>query len=203
MPNNYKTPNVISIPDPKGLDLAIYQLQTKFTYLTWLTYSFGRAWVMNDFEGEGTRRTTTSDGIKPKVFAGPLSNKKDGNYLDALPNDNWNSYSFFVAEGQETPTGNDEWQSVGRNIFTRPMSVIFWLRVDKTHPSYRHIPLEEIKTEVYAKFKLIPKVKVTGYTDETEEVWSGFDWTNNQNKNLRYPNMGFRIFFDLTYNESC
>lgn len=204
--SNYKTPNVITIPNPTGLDLALKQIQDKLIYITWLQYAFGRAWVMNDFEGNGTRRVTTADGVKPKIFVGALGNKKDGNYIDALPNDNWESYSFFVAEGPETVSNGPEnggWFYSGRNTFLRPMSLIVWLRLNKVDNTKDYIFLEETKQDVYDKLKLIPKLQVTGYTDETAEVWQGFDWTNNENKNLRYPNMGFRIFFNLSYSEPC
>lgn len=203
MANNYINPNIITIPDPKGLDLALFQIQTRLGELSWLEKVFGRAWKINNFEGEGRARVTTNDGVKPKIFTGVATNKKDGNYADALPNDSWTSYSFFVAEGSEEIAQEGGWSFANRNIFTRPMSLIVWLRLNVVDNTKSYIFLEESKEAVYSKLKGIPKLQVTGYTDETSEVWSGFDWTNNDNKNLRYPNMGFRIFFNLTYTESC
>lgn len=195
---SYNNPTVFSVPDAVGLDLALQNIQTRLSELPWLTKIFGRAWPMNDFQGDGRRLITTAQGIKPKTFQSSNVNGKDGNYIDVLPNDNLNSYSFFVSDGNETT----EDYSINTNIVQRPMSLIVWVRLNKVDASKPYIFLEELKEGVYAKLKTFgQKVTITGYTDQTNEVWQGFEWSQNENKNLRYPNMGFRIFFTLYYND--
>lgn len=193
---SYNNPTVFTVLNPVGLDLALFGIQTKLSELTWITKVFGRAWPMNDFHGDGRRLVTTAQGIKPKTFQSSNINGKDGNYIDLLPNDNLTSYSFFVSEGSEVI----EDYALATNFAQRPMSLIVWTRLNKVDNSKPYIFLEELKEAVYDKLKFFgKKVTVTGYTDETSEVWAGFEWSSNENKNLRYPNMGFRIFFTLYY----
>ena len=195
---SYNNPTVFSVPNPVGLDLALYNIQTKLSELTWITKVFGRSWPMNDFQGEGRRLISTAQGIKPKTFHSSNINGKDGNYIDMLPNDNLASYSFFVSEGNEAI----EDYSRNTNIAQRPMSLIVWTRLNKVDQSKSYIYLEELKEAVYSKLKTFGnKVTITGYADQTADVWAGFDWSSNENKNLRYPNMGFRVFFTLHYED--
>ncbi len=195
---SYINPVVVSIPNAKGLDLAVKGIQNSLSSLTWLDKIFGRALPFLDYEGDRTRRVTTGDGIVPKVFESRTTDGKSANYYSVLQNDNLDAFCFFYAEGRETP---NDYSSSSMNSYNRPMSLIVWVRLNKVDSSKTYNYLGELKDEIYSVLKKNKNVKVTGYEDETDEVLSGFN--RLENFNFRYPNVGMRIFFDLQYYEDC
>jgi hypothetical protein len=190
---SYNDPIVYIPPNPKGLDFAISKIQNSLSSIDFLSKIFGRAWEIDDYRGDDKRLVTGSQGVRPKAFASSNINGKDGNYYTLLPNDNLTSYCFFVPESRENIEHG--------KLASRDMSLIFWGNLHKIDSSKKHPFLEEIKEQFYDVFELIGSIDVHGYTDITSEVWDGFDWTSNDNKNSRYPNMGFRIYFNLSYDE--
>ena len=190
---SYKLPIIIPIPDPVLLDELIQDIQQDFqANLRWLEYAFGRAKPFND-----------NGFIEPRVFYSQTTATKDGEYRDVWPNDYWQSHCFFLSEGPET---YEDYINIpnARNVWERPISIVFWFNLHRIDSSKNYDFSEELKFDVYTRLKQFRHVELTNFVDNSaEEVFQGFNIQDTDSKNFAYPFTGFRIFANLSGYEQC
>ena len=204
-PQPFKNPNTPTITTPVGVDKVIQDLQVSYSNnLSWLEKSFGRAYIMSrktDNKGDSDL-LTRQDYIYPGLWQG---NNLD--MLDGLANDNLNAYSFFLKEGNETPT--DYYQNQ-RNKWTVDISNIFWLnlkRIDstKTYPFAEEL-LEEVKQVISTtRFSGMSgaSIEIVDIFEKPSEIFQGFTLDLAETQHLGYPYHGFRILMQASYVGIC
>lgn len=189
---SYINPQILAIPNPKGIDVAIADIQLKLSAVTYLEKIFGRAFIMKEM-------VNGKECTVPKVYNG----KKE--YYTALPNDSLSAYVFFVATG---PDEYDEFERNQSNIIERKVSLIFWCNLKKINPSKDYIFTEEIKADLMKQLSFSSSVKsVDSIIDEEfAEIFSEvklYDkYYEGKNQPITYPFAGLRINMTLSYRDS-
>ena len=93
---SYNKPKIVLIPDPKGIDKAIQELQLGFRDLAWLDTVFGRAFVQKEkvsvSEGEAQAFGTSN---RPREIVYPECNGRNNEPINVMPNDNCKGMAFF------------------------------------------------------------------------------------------------------------
>lgn len=178
-----------------GFDAAIGSIQTGLSALSWLTKSFGRAWVFKEKDLEGRVKKV------PKVFEGQTDGKQ-GEYMNVLPNDFLQAYSFIKADGPE------EWSEFNRfegSMKSRKVSVIFWVNLKSINVAKNYIFIDELKDAVEDILKINPNVlSMDAYFDErAEDVFDGYTIDDVESQYLMYPFSGMRFQLTLSYPEVC
>ena len=190
---SFKTPNIILIPDPVGLDELIQDIQQDFqANLPWLQYAFGRARPHND------------DGvIEPRVYYSQTTSTKEGEYRDVWPNDYWQSHCFFLSEG---PQNYIDYINIPKatNIWNRPISIVFWVNLHRIDSTRNTSTTEPLVLDVLNRLKNFEHIEVTSVVDNSAElVFQGFSIQNTDSKNFAYPFVGFKIFANASGYEPC
>lgn len=190
---SYKTPNIIPIPNPVLLDELIQEIQQDFqANLPWLEYAFGRAKPFND-----------KGFIEPRVYYGQTTAKKEGEYYSMLPNDYWKSHCFFVSDG---PQSFLDYENIpnSRNIWSRPISMIFWVDLYKIDSTINSASTEPLIFDVLTRIKQFRHIQVLNIIDNSAiEVYQGFNIQDTSSENFAYPFTGFRILCNLSGYEQC
>ncbi len=193
------TPHVVS--DPRGIDFVVKGLQLQFdTNLDWLDKSFARAVIRTE------ERENQGEYVFPAMF---VQNGYD--YLNMLELDNFDSYSFFVARDPETVTDYEEEQ---RNNYSRRLSCIFWMNLQRVDDSRQDDFLEELKIEIRksimaARYDFnsnggeVLGVEVLAIYDEPKNIFEGFSLNVTDTQFLYYPYRGLRIDLNCSYIENC
>jgi len=177
-------PQVVFEPAPLGFEAVVNSYQQAFSALMWNEKSFGRAYEQPDDEAE--RRT-------PKVYT------QGGEYIDALPNDNLNAFSFIMARSEERYID-------GENL-ERDVSAVFWLDLSRVRPGVDKASVTQFSTEVIKVIQQHPYTMNVQrvYDERIEDIFFGYI-TNEMmksNKYLMYPFGGFRIDFTVGYPNPC
>jgi hypothetical protein len=176
-----------------GLDSAIRNISKQLEQLPWLINIYGRAYSYKTEKGK----------VKPYTY------KKDNEYDNVLPNDNFNAQCFFKAKGDEItnfdfPKGS---RRTGLIQFERDISLIVWVNlqtIDYANKSdYNYT--ERLKEDVMKRLKSSQEVmKIKTYIDEdSKRVFDGYDLDDVQQHYLMMPYTGFRIDLTVKYSEKC
>lgn len=190
---SYINPKILIISNPKGIDAAIAELQTKLANIPYIDKVFGRAF-------RSIEVTKDKKQIEvPKVYQGSKE------YYTALPNDNLKSYVFFIA------TGDDEYLDFNRsqsNEITRDVSLIFWGNLKKINPAKDYIFTELIKADLLRELSFASPVQsINSIVDEEfSEIFKEFRAADKlyigKEQDLMYPFAGVRINMTLAYRDS-
>jgi hypothetical protein len=181
-----------------GLDSPIEDIRVAIASLSWISKSFGRAW---EFKEKGLVSGKT---IKvPKVY------ESNGEYINALPNDNIFSTgvaaSSFIAV-REAEKYSSYQPRTGSMKQTR-LSVIIWGNLKLIDATKDYIFTEELKKQIEDKIKVLACVgEIVEWVDErTEEVFRGYDVSSGDfdTQYLMYPYAGIRVDVIVNYPESC
>ena len=188
---------------PVGLDAAIQRTAIKLeTDLLWLTHSYGRAFLFNERQMDGSSRRM------PKVYS------TKGEYVNVFPNDKIQAFSFFWPVSEEQPA---EEITGFHNLPVskeRTVALIFFINLKSVNPAKDYVFTEEIKQDIERVLRKCPDVQaIQSYVDEDiEKVYSGFDLDENARyKNagnkvtqwLMYPYAGLRFELKMGYRDDC
>lgn len=191
MPTN---PTPIVLNDPKGIDLALFEIQTKLTGatgLSWLTNAYGKAEYKKEIEGNSTI-------IYPAVYAG---NKE---YLKLFPDAHLGNFCFFIVDDNEEILS----QSLKNRELKSKFSLIFWFDFDSVYPSPL-IPdeysIENVKYQVSTFFKTNTFSSAFEWKNtyhNGSNIYDGFTDKEIDNQFLMRPYGGFRLEGTITYFEN-
>lgn len=197
----YSNPNIPIIPDPKGFDKAIAEIQTAVGTVPYIEKSFGRAFIHKE-------------NIVGKIVSLPKVYQGAGEYYNPLPNDNFKAQTFMLAAGEEI--ADDDFENYGQNTFTRKVALIFWGNLKAIDSAKDYIFLEEIKMDILEALRYTSSFKsFDSYVDERySDVFREFSsYISNASKDtaeaeintqyLMYPYSGFRMTITLVYQQSC
>lgn len=187
-----KNPAVVYVPDPHGIDVAIYDLQARLAAIPWLEKSFGRAWTLPDPTVADKRR------IVPMVYQG------DGEYYVILSNDALRSYSFWRVRGRR---GVEQWSPLNnRGVYQHldTVDLIVWANLKAIDKTKDHIFKETLITDVMRRLDGSHMITVTGiFDDKVEDIFSGYTLEPAHRDLLKYPFTAFRIEASLQYRVQC
>ena len=186
----YNTPtNLPTLTDPLGVDLAIQLLQTELaTELSWLEYSFGRAYLGREEQEKG------KDYIYPAVYKGL------GNYQDASPNDNLKSASFFVVDGDYSYS---EYDINLPNKMSVPVSLIVWGDLSKLSQTFDEHFGSVLLQDILRVVRNFQEAEVDGVSDNENDVFSEFSVREENPSLFYYPYFCYRISLKLAIQEDC
>ena len=172
-----KNPLVHIIADPKGLDLAIQNIQVALNQISWLEKSFGRAIEVDK---------------KPLVF------QEGKDYYPTMANDALKSFSFFRAN-RERSAENYEW-NVTSYFEETIVDLIVWGNMKKIDTTKNYPFKEELLIDVLKVLKNDSNILIRRIWDERpEDVFSNYEIDDSK---LMYPFFGFRIEMNLRYDVS-
>lgn len=184
----YKQPiNLHLLTAPLGVDKVIQDLQIELGDLSWLEYSFGRAFIGRDKAQAGR------DYNYPMVYSG------DAQYYDASPNDNIISQSFFVIDGDYN---FNDYLINEQNLFRVPVSLIVWGNLKKISDVDEHfgqILLQQVLKVVNENNEFL----VQAITDNEEDVFREFTVRLDQSSLFYYPYFCYRIKMEAQVSEEC
>lgn len=188
----YRSPdNLPVITYPLSVDATIQALQVELSNkLTWLQYSFGRAFIGKDEQG----RSRGKDYTYPAVYKGSK------NYQDASPNDNVISQSFFVVDGDYEYTDYD---INNYNKFTLPISLIVWGNLKKIAPSTDEHLGQVLLQDVLRVIRGNEEFKVVSITDNESDVFEEFSVREEHTHLFYYPFFCYRIRMEMAGKEDC
>lgn len=182
-----RTPTLMTITDPKGLDRALGDLGAKLlTKLSWVDNGFGLA-----------HRVKTEHGFEPVVY------EVDGiNNMPVLPDESLGNFFFFDRYEQDVLNG---WG--GRRIVevkTR-LGIVFWGDLRQVYSAdWQQRTREHVKEEVLTALKSsnspTGKVEVDQVFYDNVHIYPNYTIEELQYQHLMRPFFGFRVDFDIIYN---
>ena len=184
----YKNPiNLPLLTAPLGVDKVIQDLQIQLSELSWLDYSFGRAFIGKDNQQGGR------DYTYPMLYSG------NANYYDASPNDNIISQSFFVIDGDYS---FNNYLINEQNLFTVPVSLIVWgnlKKISEVDEHFGQVLLQQVLKVVNENNEFL----VLSITDNEEDVFREFSVRLEQTSLFYYPYFCYRIKMEAQVSEEC
>lgn len=183
----YRDPkNLPLLTKPVGIDVQIQQLQSDLSNISWLEYSFGRAYI-GEMEQKG------KDYTYPAVYKGTK------NYQDASPNDNLKSQSFFVLDGDYA---YEDYQINQDNKFSVPISLIVWGRLDKISNKDEHFG-SLLLQDVIQVIKNSGEFVINKITDNDKDVFREFSVSDRSPSLFYYPYFCYRIKMTAYSSDEC
>lgn len=188
----YRSPdNLPTITYPLSVDATIQALQTELAdKLTWLQYSFGRAFIGKDEQG----KSRGSNYTYPAVYKGSK------NYQDASPNDNVISQTFFVIDGDYQ---YDDYQINTYNKFTLPVSLVIWGNLKQIAPSTDEHFGQVLLQDVLRVVRSNEEFKVLNITDNESNVFEEFSVREESTHLFYYPYFCYRVRMEMSGREDC
>lgn len=187
-PNSIKSIVPQVLDNPVGIDTIVKDIQSAMDGISWLEKSFNRAVLMSRVNLEEETE------IFPKCF---VSNSKDE--INMVANDNWQSYSFMVATGSETPLN---WVEFEDSVYQRDLNLYVWVNlvaIDDTTDGNQLF--EELKQDVKVALRSITwedeyGIELNGVEDDSLTVFNDFTIDVAEKQNLHYPYRAIK--FELT-----
>jgi hypothetical protein len=167
--------------NPVAVDAFIVEFNTKIsTLLTWLNNPLGRVQPV----------TKEVSGILTKV---PAIHEDSGEYIEVYPSDTATNFSWFVLGAYEP---------IGRSKFKMSAALNMFLDLRKIYPSVTTSRnLENAKIAVFDAIEAISllsgAVRITGISEEYEDVYSGYALPASQDKYFMQPYAGLSFSLDL------
>lgn len=184
----YKQPiNLPLLTAPLGVDKVIQDLQIQLSDISWLEYSFGRAFIGRDNQQAGR------DSNYPMVYSG------EAQYYDASPNDNIISQSFFVIDGDYN---FNNYLINEQNLFTVPVSLVIWgdlSKISNVDEHYGQVLLQQVLKVINENNEFL----VQSITDNEEDVFKEFTVRLDQSSLFYYPYFCYRIKMEAQVSEEC
>lgn len=169
---------------PVGLDAKIKAINEALLGLPWLTTQYERVWRVPE---TADKRIKT----KFKLLSGD-------DFMTIAKDDEINAFSFFVAEGPETPIDN------GQKAYEREVGLIMVLNLPNVLDGVSYIATEEIKLQVQDILLNIDFAEYLRYHDnDPRRVFSGIDLENTGYELAVWPYAALRFDLKLTYGAYC
>lgn len=182
------TPDIPEIIDPKGIDLALLEIQGKLIDgLEWLDHSFGKA-----------QRLMTEKERTVFKYPGVYVGKKE--YLNVFPDSHIGNFSFFdVLDGSKV---NHKTRSI--HDIDSKIGVVFWFDLSKVYSNdWQQRTNENVKHEVLELLSSMTlkrsSINISNYWERSEKIYPDYSITEIKNQFLMRPFGGFRVDFDMKY----
>lgn len=183
---SYATPIEFYVDDPILLDAKIAEIQIKLSTLSWLTYSFARAYRHAKEEGG-------ANVYYPAVYQGTGID-----YHNCFPNDNYNSHSFiFVKQPQRLEDITSGYATAQADI-----SIIVFARLRQISTEDYHF-IEKLKYDVMEKLDDIDSLTINEVFDDMEAVYSDFTASAIEAKYLSEDMVALRFDCEIEYSNNC
>ncbi len=192
---NYKNTEVELIPNPAGIDLAISKIQASFVALPWLQKAFARVTPQTGKypDEEGRDKRARNEFVYPEAYT-----KREP--VNMMPNDNFQSYCFFVAND---PTSFPEYDHTDTETkASQPVSIIFWGNLKKIDPSKEYNFSEELRMNVIDVLRKNSDFELNESFIGYDRIFAPFTITETFRQYLKPPFFGFRFDGTLHYNYS-
>jgi hypothetical protein len=186
---SYREPtNTTTVTFPIGLDQTIQVLQQDLSdSLSWLEYSFGRAYYGKDNQNRQGHRY-------PAVYTG------SGQYQDVSPNDNLKSQSFFVVDGDYD---YDEYEVNQQNKMSVPVSLILWGNLKKIAPAVDEHFGQVLLQDTLRVIGENTDFEILRIIDNEDDVFQEFSAENIPTELYYYPYFCYRIKMRANTTEEC
>lgn len=187
---SYTAPVAHIVVDPVLLDKEIAAIQAKLATLSWLEFSFGRAF----------KQFKLVDGAKvsfPAIFQ-----ELDKDYYNAFPNDHLKSYSFVFVD----PSLVTEWNVKRIHMIEHSVSIIVFFDLQEIDTALNYRFTEKLKEDViFVLSDLAPKsLEINNITDDIEEVFNDFSVSEIKSEFLELRFGAFKFDCTLFYkNDNC
>ena len=188
MSQTIPTPHVIS--SPVLVDKEIAAIQDQMSTLSWLEFSFGRAF----------KQFKVVNGSKvsfPAIFQ-----ELGKDYYNAFPNDNIISHSFVFVD----PEVITEWNTVRKHQIEHDISIIVFFNLEKIDNALTYRFTEKLKEDViFVLSDLRPNtLEVNNIIDGVEESFSDFSISEIKSEFLKLRYGAFKFECTIHYaNDNC
>jgi len=181
--------NTPTIPNPTGIDVIIQKIQTELATLSWLEYSFGKAYIKKE------ERNNTVYTI-PKVWIG------NNEFQSVEPNDTVKAFSFIENFETEFISG---WETRRYDRISRTdLNIVVFANLERIDNTRDYIFTEELKEDVVKILTNVPEVEslnsINKGLDEAYTRWS-IESINPTYYAEKYA--AFRIDISAIINSAC
>ena len=186
---SYTTPNQHEISSGILLDAKIAEIQEALDGISWLQYSFARAY-------KHAQRNVESGA---KVYFPAVYQNAGKDYLNVFPNDNLTSQSFVYVRQPQTLDFYDN----GFHSYTAEVSIIVVFRLDKISTAYSYNFTELLKYDMITALNNIEGLSIGEVYDEIEEVYNDFTVSEIEAEFLSEQFGALRFDCSMTYSNDC
>ena len=176
-----------TINNPKGINAVIETLTKNIAANTPL--------IDNDY-GQAVAVYKKLNDREYRIPAIP----KENTYIEMFPEGGKDNILFAIAHDPcETLH-----QSYENALKQQAISVIVWIDQNK-YGTYAHSVTDDIIEEITETIRKHGgiRARIQNIYKEPQNVYQGFDYSLIQTQFLMYPYTGFRINYQVTFNESC
>jgi len=187
---SYQEPIQHVIADPVLVDKEIKDIQTEMDKITWLEFSFGRAFKQ-------FRLNKDTKVSYPAIFQ-----EKNKDYYDAYPNDHIKSYSFVYVD----PSSIAEFNVKRSHNFDQDISVVVFFDMEQIDDTLNERISEKLKEDViFALSSLKPtRLQINNITDDIEDAFSDFTPSEIKAEFLKRKYGAFKFDCTVFYtNDNC
>jgi hypothetical protein len=193
---HYKDPVVELVPDAVSLDLAIQKIQEKLSALAWLQKAFGKAFRQT---GPAPLQSREESGNRGRDITFPeVYNNREP--LSLMINDNLKSYCFFHINGAMRFPSWEHFTKVQAAV--QPISIIFWLNLEKIDPTKKYNFAEILRGEVLNVLSSCPGLTVEESETDISRVFAPYTITDTFKQFLKPPFAAFRFNGELRFDYS-
>lgn len=191
--HSYIKPIVYNIPNPVGVDRAIYQAQVQLAaLLPWLQVIYGRAYRQLKKEINKNVRVGYDEHYFPETWG------KNREVVNCMPNANVASQVFFVVR-DPTESAEDVEPFANQIVMRSPVSVIFWANLQLINSGKVYRYTEELKKDILFALTRVPTFEFSGVIERFENVLDSFTITDTYKQYSKPPYVAFRIDGFLNY----
>ena len=199
------TTKILNVANPVGVDLEIGKIQAKLSALTYLQTIYGRGSIQRRqlTPDEVKNRLTQTAGIKGRelYFVFYPQGRFAGQDIDLSMDDSLPSAAFFyLRDPSNANTSTEQWDFGDPQVMeTDQLSMILYGDMSKLSPGGIDDFTENIKIDVLAILKTLPRITVTNIWKDFANVIKDFSETQKNSVFTRFPYFCFRFDFNLTY----
>jgi hypothetical protein len=179
--------------NPVGIDTVINNINfLVYNELDWLSTDTENPVDYNAYHR--ALKNPKNGGLVPEVYEIDTVTRQ-GEYTEALYDDNLGASSFFYVEDNQTPIDN------GR-LFTTTLSMVFQVNLDKVADNIKHRGDAEIHRVVVNAINEGIYGKASGVVTGIPNVYSEFDQSQIEFTDM-HPFHCFRVDIDVSYQFDC
>jgi len=187
---------MITLVDPKLLDVEFTALSTALEAITWLDKAYGKVSKQYIYKEKIDTRGVNNQFFSYKDLAYPAVRVNNKDYINLFPNEKLGNYSFFHVFGQQKID-----EQPPRFRHTVDFSIIFFWDYRTAYNDDNGYSIENIKSDVLEALKIHPSVRVTSWEEDPVSVYRGFDARETEVKHYMYPYGILRLNATLRYSD--
>ena len=180
--------NIPTVPNPQGIDVIINNIQTQLGLISWMDYSFGKAYLKKE------DRSGTTYNI-PKAWGG------HNEFITLIPTDEVRAFSFV--ESFETETFNDYENRKFDYSSTTDISLVVFANLDMIDNSKNYIFTEELKKDVLNALTSVPSIAVTSIEKGLDSSYSNWSYESIEPSFYSEKYAAFKVNINAVISSSC